>query len=181
MLKAIIEWSIRHVFLVLLGTTFIVGWGIYSLWRMPVDAIPDLSENQVIVVETLAVKNMMKNHSLAGAIADCSWFEILRQLTYKAAWYGRQIVQVDRFFPSSKTCSGCGYIKQDLKLGDREWTCPACEKHHDRDVNAAKMVLKQGQVQLRVERPKEKPTDSGAIRLNVQSAEVEVGSRYPLG
>jgi putative transposase len=140
-----------------------------------------IDENQVIHVETLAVKNMMKNHSLAGAIADCSWSELLRQLTYKAAWYGRQIVQIDRFFPSSKTCSGCGYIKQDLKLGDREWTCPACGEHHDRDHNAAKMILKQGQVQLRAEHPKVKPTDSGAIRLNVQSAEVEVGSHYPKG
>ena len=140
-----------------------------------------IDENQVIVVETLAVKNMMKSHSLAGAIADCSWFEVLRQLAYKAAWYGRKIVQVDRFFPSSRTCSGCGYIKQDLKLGDREWTCPACGEHHGRDHNAAKMVLKQGLVQLRAERPKVKPTDSGAIRLNVQSAEVEVGSRSPLG
>ena len=107
-----------------------------------------IDENQVIVVETLAVKNMMKSHSLAGAIADCSWFEVLRQLAYKAAWYGRKIVQVDRFFPSSRTCSGCGYIKQDLKLGDREWTCPACGEHHGRDHNAAKMVLKQGLVQL---------------------------------
>lgn len=140
-----------------------------------------IDENQVIHMETLAVKNMMKNHNLAGAIADCSWFEIFRQLTYKAAWYGRQIVQIDRFFPSSKTCSGCGYFKQDLKLGDREWMCPACLEHHVRDYNAAKMVLKQGQVQLRVERPKVKPTDSGAIRLNIQSAEVEVGSCCPKG
>ena len=140
-----------------------------------------IDENQVIHVETLAVKNMMKNHCLAGAIADCSWFEIVRQLTYKAAWYGRQIVQIDRFFPSSKTCSGCGYIKQDLKLSDREWTCPACGEHHDRDHNAAKMVKKQGQVQLRVERPKVKPADSEHNRLNYQSAEDEAGSPCPLG
>jgi putative transposase len=140
-----------------------------------------IDENQVIVVETLAVKNMMKNHNLAGAIADCSWFEILRQLNYKAAWYGRKIVQVERFFPSSKTCSSCGYIKQDLRLGDREWTCPACSEHHGRDHNAAKMVLKQGQVQLRAERPEVKPADSDSIRLNYQSAEVEAGSRSPKG
>jgi putative transposase len=90
-----------------------------------------IDENQVIVVETLAVKNMMKNHSIAGAIADCSWFEVLRQLTYKAAWYGKRIVQIDRFFPSSKTCSGCGHIKQDLKLSDRDWACSACGEHHE--------------------------------------------------
>lgn len=120
-----------------------------------------INENQVICVETLAVKNMMKNHCLAGAIADCSWSELLRQLAYKASWYGRRIVQVDRFFPSSKTCSGCGFIKQDLKLSDREWSCPECEIHHDRDANAARMVLKQGLVQLRAERSEFKRVDSG--------------------
>jgi len=124
-----------------------------------------IDENQVICVETLAVKNMMKNHCLAGAIADCGWYELTRQLQYKAEWYGRTIVQIDRFFPSSKTCSGCGCIKQDLKLSDRAWTC-SCGIHHDRDVNAAKMVLKQGLNQLRAERPKVKPADSGTIRLN---------------
>jgi len=123
-----------------------------------------IDENQVICVETLAVKNMMKNHCLAGAIADCGWYELTRQLQYKAEWYGRTIVQIDRFFPSSKTCSGCGCIKQDLKLSDRAWTC-SCGIHHDRDVNAAKMVLKQGLNQLRAERPKVKPADSGTIRL----------------
>lgn len=123
-----------------------------------------IDENQVICVETLAVKNMMKNHCLAGAIADCGWYELTRQLQYKAERYGRTIVQIDRFFPSSKTCSGCGCIKQDLKLSDRAWTC-SCGIHHNRDVNAAKMVLKQGLNQLRAERPKVKPADSGTIRL----------------
>jgi putative transposase len=120
-----------------------------------------IDENQVIMVESLAVKNMMKNHCLAGAIADCSWFEIVRQLLYKSSWYGRQIVQIDRFFPSSKTCSGCGYIKQTMKLSEREWDCPACGEVHDRDVNAARMILKQGLAQLRLERPKDKLADSG--------------------
>ena len=103
-----------------------------------------IDENQVIYLETLAVKNMMKNHCLAGAIADCGWYELTRQLEYKAAWYGRTIVKIDRFFPSSKTCSKCYFIKQDLKLKDHKWTCPECEAHHDRDVNAAKMILLQG-------------------------------------
>ena len=103
-----------------------------------------IDENQVIYMETLAVKNMMKNHKLAGAIADCSWHELTRQLEYKAAWHGREIVKIDRFFPSSKTCHVCHYVKQDLTLKDREWKCPECETLHDRDYNAAKMILKQG-------------------------------------
>lgn len=103
-----------------------------------------IDENQVIYLETLAVKNMMKNHCLAGAIADCGWYELTRQLEYKAAWYGRTIIKIDRFFPSSKTCSECHFIKQDLTLKDREWDCPECGTHHDRDVNAAKMILLQG-------------------------------------
>ena len=103
-----------------------------------------IDENQVIYMETLAVKNMMKNHKLAGAIADCSWFELTRQLEYKAGWYGRTIVKIDRFFPSSKTCHVCHHVKQDLTLKDREWLCPSCETLHDRDFNAAKMILKQG-------------------------------------
>lgn len=103
-----------------------------------------IDENQVIYMETLAVKNMMKNHKLAGAIADCSWFELARQLEYKASWYGRTIVKIDRFFPSSKTCNNCNHIKQDLTLKDRDWECPVCKVKHNRDVNAAKMILKQG-------------------------------------
>ena len=103
-----------------------------------------IDENQVIYLETLAVKNMMKNHCLAGAIQDCGWYELTRQLEYKAAWYGRTIVKIDRFFPSSKTCNKCHFIKQDLTLKDREWDCPECGVRHDRDVNAAKMILLQG-------------------------------------
>lgn len=103
-----------------------------------------IDENQVIYLESLAVKNMMKNHRLAGSIADCGWYELTRQLEYKAAWYGRTIVKIDRFFPSSKTCSNCYFTKQDLTLKDRGWTCLECNAHHDRDVNAAKMILLQG-------------------------------------
>ena len=103
-----------------------------------------IDENQVICLETLAVKNMMKNHCLAGTITDCGWYELTRQLEYKAAWYGRTIVKIDRFFPSSKTCSECHFVKQNLKLKDREWDCPECGTHHDRDVNAARIILLQG-------------------------------------
>jgi putative transposase len=93
-------------------------------------------ENQVICIEDLSVRNMVKNHSLARAISDASWSELRRQLEYKAAWYGRTVVAIDRFYPSSKTCSGCGAIVEKLPLGVREWTCP-CGSVHDRDVNAA--------------------------------------------
>jgi putative transposase len=141
-----------------------------------------VNENQVIYLETLNVQGMMKNHCLAGAIADASFYEIRRQLDYKTGWYGRTVKYLDRWFPSSKTCSGCGFIKQDLKLSDREWDCPRCGEAHDRDLNAARMILKQGKIEskLPLERREVKRVDSGEIRLNFQSAEVDTRSRYPL-
>jgi len=99
----------------------------------------------VIAVESLSVKNMLKNHSLAGAIADASWSEFVRMLSYKQEWRGHRLAKIDRFFPSSKTCSQCSHIIGSLPLSSREWTCPKCLTHHDRDVNAAKMVLKHWQ------------------------------------
>lgn len=96
-----------------------------------------VDENQVIHAESLAVKNMMHNHYLAKSIADAGWGEFLRQLSYKGAWYGCRINQIDRFFPSSKRCHNCGYIHSLLKLSDREWICPECGTVHDRDENAA--------------------------------------------
>lgn len=120
-----------------------------------------INKNQVIYLETLAVQNMMKNHKLAGAIADCSWAEINRQLEYKANWYGREIIRISRWFPSSKTHEGCGYINQNLKLKDRNWVCQ-CGEIVDRDLNAAKMILKQGKIQekLPLERRDIKRMDS---------------------
>jgi len=104
-----------------------------------------INENQVICVESLAVKDMMSNHSgLAKQIANCGWNELLRQLKYKAEWYGRKIVEVDRYFPSSKLCSKCGYIKTNLTLADRQWHCSKCGAIHDRDTNAAINIHKQG-------------------------------------
>ncbi|MHB9146571.1 MAG: RNA-guided endonuclease InsQ/TnpB family protein [Symbiobacteriia bacterium] len=105
-----------------------------------------INENQVICTESLAVKNMMRNHSLARAIGDAGWGELLRQLDYKALWYGRTFVQVDRFYPSSKTCSNpaCGHELKRLDLGVRVWTCPECGVTHDRDVNAARNVRAAG-------------------------------------
>jgi putative transposase len=142
-----------------------------------------IRENQTVYLESLNVLGMMKNHCLAGAVADASFYEIRRQLEYKAGWYGRTVKYLDRWFPSSKTCSECGFIKQDLKLKDREWNCPRCGTHHDRDLNAARMILKQGKIEgkLPLERREVKRVDLDEIRLNFQSAKVETRSRSPLG
>ncbi len=101
-------------------------------------------ENQTIAVEDLAVKNMMKNHKLAQAIADASWSELVRQLEYKCQWYGRTLVKIDRWFPSSKRCGNCGHVVDKLPLDVREWDCPECGTHHDRDINAAQNILAAG-------------------------------------
>jgi putative transposase len=103
-----------------------------------------IHENQVIAVESLGVQNMLKNHKLAKAIADVSWSELVRQLRYKAGWYGRRVVAVDRFFPSSKTCSECGWLIAELGLEVRKWECGGCGAELDRDVNAARNILAEG-------------------------------------
>jgi putative transposase len=96
-----------------------------------------ISENQTIAIETLAVKNMGKNHNLAQAISDVSWSTFVTMLEYKADWYGKNILRIGQFAPSSKTCSNCGAINKELQLKDREWTCSNCSSVLDRDVNAA--------------------------------------------
>ncbi len=101
-------------------------------------------ENQAIAVEDLAVGNMVRNHKLARAISDASWGELVRQLTYKCEWYGRELVKIDRWFPSSKRCGSCGHVVDKLPLNVREWQCPECDVKHDRDVNAAVNVLAAG-------------------------------------
>jgi putative transposase len=103
-----------------------------------------IRENQVVCVESLGVKNMVKNHKLAKAISDVGWGEFVRQLEYKANWYGRTLVKVDKFYPSSKRCSACGHILDALALDIRVWTCPECGVIHDRDSNAARNVLAAG-------------------------------------
>ncbi len=103
-----------------------------------------IRENQTVCVESLAVKNLMRNHTLAKAISDVGWGELVRQLEYKAAWYGRTLVKIDRWYPSSKRCHACGQVRDSLPLDVRQWTCPACGVRHDRDVNAAKNILAVG-------------------------------------
>ena len=97
----------------------------------------------VISLETLNVRGMVKNHNLAKAITNVAFGEFNRQIEYKAKMYGRKIYRVDRFFPSSKTCSVCGCIQDNMPLNVREWTCPDCGAHHDRDINAATNLLRQ--------------------------------------
>ena len=90
-----------------------------------------------ICLENLNVEGMMKNHNLAMAIQSASWGEFVRQIKYKSDWFGKNVIFIGRFEPSSKTCSKCGYVNKDLTLKDREWVCPVCGEHHDRDINAA--------------------------------------------
>src|SRR6266480_4634491 len=103
-----------------------------------------IGENQVVCVESLHVKNMVKNHTLAKAISDVGWGEFVRQLEYKAEWYGRTLVKIDKWYPSSKTCHACKHVLDSLTLDIREWVCPACGVVHDRDTNAAINILAEG-------------------------------------
>ena len=101
--------------------------------------------NSLICIEDLSVRNMVKNHKLARSISDASWGEMFRQLEYKCEWYGRELVKIDRFFPSSKRCNHCGFVVEKLPLDVRSWDCPSCGTEGiDRDINAGKNILAAG-------------------------------------
>jgi putative transposase len=116
-------------------------------------------ENQVVAVEDLHIKGMVKNHKLAQAITDAGWGQFLTMLEYKGKLYGCEICKLDRFFPSSKRCSKCGYIHENLTLDIREWTCPECGTHHDRDINASTNILIFSDPQIRQELPESTPKE----------------------
>ncbi|EBZ0493673.1 transposase [Salmonella enterica subsp. enterica serovar Infantis] len=103
-----------------------------------------INDNQVVCVESLKVKNMIRNPSLSKAIADASWSELVRQLQYKGEWAGRSVVAIDQFFPSSKRCSCCGFTMKKMPLDVRKWHCPECGADHDRDINAARNIKAAG-------------------------------------
>jgi len=101
-----------------------------------------ISENQAVAVETLNIKGIMRNHKLAQAIGDSAWYSFVLKLTYKAEWFGKTILKIGMFEPSSKTCNICGFKNSELTLKDREWQCPECKNTHDRDINAAINIKK---------------------------------------
>jgi len=103
-----------------------------------------IKNHDVICIEDLSSKNLMKNHKLAKAIGDVSWFEFVRMLEYKANWYGKQISKISRWYPSSQICSDCGFSSGKKSLSVREWTCTNCGSHHDRDINASINILNEG-------------------------------------
>jgi putative transposase len=123
-----------------------------------------LSENQTIVMEDLNVKGMLKNHKLAKSIQELSLNRFKTILGYKAEWYGREIIEVSRWFPSSKLCGACGYKNQELELKDREWVCPECGTIHDRDLNAANNIKNEGiRIKIGLSSPEITPLESKSI------------------
>ncbi|NPA11000.1 MAG: IS200/IS605 family element transposase accessory protein TnpB [Epsilonproteobacteria bacterium] len=118
-----------------------------------------IDENQVIIVENLNIKGLIKNKKLSKHIHQASWYKFINMLEYKAKFYGRELIKVNTFYPSSKLCSVCGYKNKELKLSDRIWTCPVCKTIHNRDYNATINLLKEGLKQVGLERPELMPVE----------------------
>lgn len=134
-----------------------------------------LNDNQIIVIEDLNVSGMMKNHKLAKSIQELSLNKFKTMLEYKASWYGREVIKIDRFYPSSKTCGSCGYVNHELTLNDREWVCPNCGTIHDRDLNAARNIKNEGlKIKIGMSLPELTPLESKSIdprRIRKQKVE----------
>ena len=126
-------------------------------------ALTHESQVRTICMENLNVKGMQRNHHLAQAVGDASFGTFLTLLEYKCSWYGVNLIKIDRFAPSSKTCGKCGYVYKGLKLSERSWTCPECGTHHDRDFNAACNIKEFGLKALPSERGKVKPVDCPTV------------------
>lgn len=131
-----------------------------------------LNENQVIVMEDLNVSGMMKNHNLARSIQELSLYRFKEILKYKAEWYKRDIIEIDRFFPSSKLCNYCGYKNTSLELKDREWVCSSCGNKHDRDLNASINILKEGKRIIGNRFPESTLVDSAMISIGRNTNEI---------